>query len=220
MTIYEKLLKIMSDVPYLKKDGKVDYSSNKYRFLSESKVTTIMRDRLLDYGLIVFPIKQDIVKEGNVTTLNVVYKMVDTETGESIEIASSGQGSDTQDKGAGKAMTNAFKYMWLRTFAIPTGEDPDDYSSDELTDKYAEEEKKAADDKEKIKDQILQLVGGDIDLANTLAKRKYGQEATYDHPRMTVQNLKDLKVFVAQYQNQIAKQNAKQAPIPNVRITK
>ena len=36
-------------------------------------------------------------------------------------------------------MTYAFKYMWLRTFAIPTGEDPDKISSAQLD----EEAKKA-----------------------------------------------------------------------------
>ena len=42
-------------------------------------------------------------------------------------------------------MTYAFKYMWLRTFAIPTGEDPDKVSSDELDDlqRKAEEKRKA-----------------------------------------------------------------------------
>lgn len=32
-------------------------------------------------------------------------------------------------------MTYAFKYMWLRTFALPTGEDPDKISSAELDEK-------------------------------------------------------------------------------------
>jgi len=54
---------------------------------------------------------------------------------EFIEIVSCGDGADTQDKGSGKAMTYAFKYMWLRVFALPTGEDPDKISSDELDDK-------------------------------------------------------------------------------------
>ena len=44
-----------------------------------------------------------------------------------------------QDKGVGKAMTYAYKYMLLRTFAIPTGEDPDKISSAE-TDKKVEKE--------------------------------------------------------------------------------
>lgn len=32
-------------------------------------------------------------------------------------------------------MTYAFKYMWLRAFALPTGEDPDKISSAELDEK-------------------------------------------------------------------------------------
>ena len=48
-----------------------------------------------------------------------------------IEVESNGSGVDTQDKAVGKAMTYAYKYMLLRTFAIPTGEDPDKISSAE-----------------------------------------------------------------------------------------
>ena len=47
-------------------------------------------------------------------------------------LASSGSGVDTQDKGVGKAMTYSYKYMLLKTFAIPTGEDPDKIGSEEL----------------------------------------------------------------------------------------
>jgi len=36
-------------------------------------------------------------------------------------------------------MTYAFKYMWLRTFALPTGEDPDKISSAELDEKFRKE---------------------------------------------------------------------------------
>ena len=54
---------------------------------------------------------------------------------EYIDIASCGDGADSQDKGSGKAMTYAFKYMWLRAFALPTGEDPDKISSAELDEK-------------------------------------------------------------------------------------
>lgn len=133
MNIYEKINAIMSEVQYLAKDDKVNFKSVSYRALSEEKVTSIMRAELVKYKLVVFPILQNASRQGDITHVDVVYRMVNSENPEeSIEIASSGDGYDTQDKGSGKAMTYAFKYMWLRTFAIPTGEDPDKISSAEL----------------------------------------------------------------------------------------
>lgn len=131
--IYEKMLEVMKNIEYLNKDGKVEYGSTKYKGLSEEKVTTVVREQLLKQRLVVFPIEQDITKDGSITTTNTKYKMVNADNPEEyIILASSGQGSDSQDKGAGKAMTYSYKYMFLRTFALPSGEDPDKISSEQL----------------------------------------------------------------------------------------
>ena len=80
-----------------------------------------------------YPVAQATNRAGTITHVDVTYRMVNVEDPkEYIEIASCGDGADTQDKGSGKAMTYAFKYMWPRTFALPTGEDPDKISSAEL----------------------------------------------------------------------------------------
>ena len=53
-------------------------------------------------------------------------------------------------------MTYAYKYMLLRTFAIPTGEDPDKVSSAELDDKLAAENtKREAESKKPITATML-----------------------------------------------------------------
>ena len=136
MNIYEKIASIMQDVQYLAKDDHVSFGSTSYKALSEEKVTSIMRAEMLKHKLVVFPVSQIANRTGNITHVDVVYRMVNVENPEeSIEIASCGDGADTQDKGSGKAMTYAFKYMWLRTFALPTGEDPDKVSSAELDEK-------------------------------------------------------------------------------------
>lgn len=143
MNIYEKILNIMKNVQRIQKDDSVQFGKTKYKALSEEKVTTIMRNQMIEHGLIVYPIQQTTERHGQITHVDVVYRMINTENPEEyIDIASCGDGADTQDKGAGKAMTYAFKYMWLRTFAMPTGEDPDKISSDELDAKELEEAKK------------------------------------------------------------------------------
>lgn len=144
MNIYEKIHAIMQSVQYLSKDDRVKFNSTDYKALSEEKVTTIMREQMIKHKLVVFPIAQTSNRSGQITHVDVVYRMVNAENPEEfIEIASCGDGADSQDKGSGKAMTYAFKYMWLRTFALPTGEDPDKISSAELDDIQAKEKAKA-----------------------------------------------------------------------------
>lgn len=145
MNIYEKILAIMQDVKYLEKDDHVKFNSTDYKALSEEKVTSIMREELIKNQLVVFPIAQDSNRAGNITHVDTKYRMVNVEKpDEFIEIVSCGDGADSQDKGSGKAMTYSYKYMWLRTFALPSGEDPDKISSDELDAKAKKEAEKKA----------------------------------------------------------------------------
>lgn len=123
----------MREVQYLQKDGQINFGNNHYRFLSETKITQSLRTSFLNYGLLVFPIETNPEKVGNVTQVAVKYKIVDIESGEFEIVASTGQGADGQDKGGPKAMTGAYKYMLRQTFMIPTGDDPDNISSEELS---------------------------------------------------------------------------------------
>lgn len=135
MSVYKKIALVMQDVTYLQKDDKVEFKNTKYKAISEEKVTTAVREALVKHSLVIIPIKQEHRKVDTLTTVDVTYKIVDVDTGDYIEAVSSGTGADTQDKGVGKAMTYAYKYLLLRTFAIPTGEDPDKISSAELDEK-------------------------------------------------------------------------------------
>lgn len=135
MNLHEKMLEVMKAIEYLNKDDAVKYGQTSYRAMSEEKVTSTVRKEFVRLGIVVYPVEQTVSKDGNITTTNTTYKMVNVEDpNDFIFLASSGQGADTQDKGVGKAMTYSFKYMLLRTFAIPTGEDPDKISSDQLDD--------------------------------------------------------------------------------------
>ena len=140
MNLHEKILSIMNDVQYLAKDDSVDFGKTHYKALSEEKVTSVMRKELEKHKIVVYPIAQSWQRDGQISHVDVVYRMVNVEDPEDyIEVVSCGDGADTQDKGAGKAMTYAYKYMWLRTFGIPTGEDPDKISSEELDAKQSTE---------------------------------------------------------------------------------
>lgn len=136
-TIYEKLHAVMQNVKYLEKDDQVRYNTTNYKALSEEKVTSIMREQFIQQRLVVFPVEMQASRSGQISHVDVKYRIVNVDDPtDYIEVVSCGDGADSQDKVAGKAMTYSFKYMWLRTLAIPTGEDPDKISSDELTDRF------------------------------------------------------------------------------------
>ncbi|WP_246469588.1 ERF family protein [Cohnella nanjingensis] len=152
----------MKDIQYLQKDDKVSTgSSGSYKAMSEEKVTQIVRESLITHGLVILPVaqthcrnelrdKENILK-GYLSIVDTQYKIVDIETGQFELLASSGTGADSQDKGVGKAMTYSYKYLLLRTFAIPTGDDPDKVSSASLDEQHElEKSKRAAEDAKKL----------------------------------------------------------------------
>lgn len=147
MNIFEKINAVMKEIEYLTKDDKVEFGSTKYKAISEEKVTTAVRNELVKQGIVILPIKQESENKelirtdksvNMLTSVHTRYRIQNIEdVNDYIEVESNGTGVDTQDKGVGKAMTYAYKYMLLRTFAIPTGEDPDKISSAETDEKMA-----------------------------------------------------------------------------------
>ena len=143
MSLHEKIVAIMGEVQYIQKDMRVSFQRTNYSALSETKVTSVIRNQLIKYGLTMIPVYQEYqrIVEKDITVLNVTYRLTDSNSGEYIDVVSTGEGRDTQDKGAGKASTYAFKYALLRLFNIPTGDDPDIISSDEHDHNIKEEDK-------------------------------------------------------------------------------
>lgn len=142
MNLYEKINMIMSEVKNLQKDGKLAFGTTKYNFLSEAKTTSIFHDLFVKYKIVLLPVKVIEEKQGNVTIGNYTYKMINCEKPEEfIELQSGGQGQDSSDKGSGKSSSYAYKYLLWRTFAIPSNDDPDQFSSDENVEKEAKLQK-------------------------------------------------------------------------------
>lgn len=133
MNIYEKLLAARQEIGYLQKDGKVAFGSTSYKAITDEKVMTTVRPILDKYKLVMLIDSIQMNRNGSLTECVITWRFVNVENpDESILVQSAGQGADTQDKGAGKAMTYSRKYALLNTLLIPTGEDPDKVSSEEL----------------------------------------------------------------------------------------
>lgn len=151
--IFQKISKVMEDVKYLAKDDMVVTNTRTgagYKAITEEKVTTAVREALIRHGIVIVPIEQTHTRtdevlqdyQGNqkvsrLATVDVKYRIQNIEDKDDYIIAtSSGTGVDTQDKAVGKAMTYSYKYLLLRTFAIPTGEDTDKISSDVYSEQF------------------------------------------------------------------------------------
>ena len=119
------------------------YKRQNYAYLSEEKITNSLNKAFREVGLIIYPSSMEVVSNtGNMAQIRATYKIQDTDSEEFIEVQTIGEGQDKGDKKMNKAMTAAFKYAQRQAFMIPTGDDPDHISSDEMNDKLAEEKAK------------------------------------------------------------------------------
>lgn len=112
-----------------------------YEYLSEEEIVKAARKILPAHGLTLVPVKMELVnkelynsKHGNRMVnllLCVTYRLSHT-SGERVDCQAFGEGSDTGDKAANKAMTGAFKYVLRQIYMIAGGIDPDKTASEEL----------------------------------------------------------------------------------------
>lgn len=130
------ILRVMKEVKGIDKSMTVGTGSNSYKGVPDQEVKKIIGEAMAKNGLVLLPIEVDPKTEVSrweentqygVRQKQSVFTEVKTkylllhESGESMELQGYGHGSDTQDKGAGKATTYALKYTLLYTFLVPTG---------------------------------------------------------------------------------------------------
>lgn len=103
-----------------------------FKYRGIDSVYAALSPLLVQNNVIVFPEsieRLEDVQAGKMrlVRINVTYKAVCTEDGSSITFAAIGEGCDTSDKAAGKAMSYAYKTAMFQVFCIPVEgqEDPD-----------------------------------------------------------------------------------------------
>lgn len=68
----------------------------------------------------------------HLVTVNVQIKLIDSESGECVDLFGIGSGQDAGDKAVMKAQTAAIKYAYMMSLCIATGDDPEaDTKTDE-----------------------------------------------------------------------------------------
>lgn len=116
----EAICAIMGEVGYVQKTGRNDH--HRYTYTSDKDLLDKLQPAMSRHGLSMFPTHIDRIEVGKRTDLMVTYELRHV-SGETATVMAPGSGADTQDKGAYKAMTGAYKYALRQTFAIPTGDD-------------------------------------------------------------------------------------------------
>lgn len=159
MNIYEKMSAITAELTAVAKNLSVGEGRSSYKAVGEAYVLAAVRPLEVKHKVYSYPVDREIVSsqimesereyKGNVTKtqkqfmrVKTTYRFVNMESPEEfVDIVSYGDGVDPQDKAPGKAMTYSDKYALLKAYKIITGEDPDQYKSEEgrfiQTDKLA-----------------------------------------------------------------------------------
>jgi len=123
-----KLSEIYDEVRAVEKTGENDYHG--YTYVEEAQIVAKIRKALAERDIMLTSSTVDMKKsgkDGSLTTVEMQYTFIDGETGAKITKHWYGEGKDDQDKGAYKAYTGATKYFLLKTFLVPTGDDPESF---------------------------------------------------------------------------------------------
>jgi hypothetical protein len=130
--IAQKMVNVMKKCGYIQKQGKNAFHNYKYAMASD--VLEKVHDALTENGLVTISIPEIVdfrdvtTSKGNqerLVTVKTTVKIIDSESGETIETVGLGSGQDAGDKAVMKAETASQKYAWMMALLIATGDDPE-----------------------------------------------------------------------------------------------
>ena len=131
------LLSVLKSDLYVRKAGR--NREQNYNYASEADFLEAVRPLLAAAGVTVVPSYAVLDTHDGQTkagtpntrvTLAGTFTFIHADSGDRIAVTTIGQGVDTQDKAAYKAMTGALKYALRQTFLIETGDDPEKDTDD------------------------------------------------------------------------------------------
>lgn len=131
-TLFAKLARITGKIERVAKDGRNNHQG--YDYATEGALVEAVREHLAAENVACLPSVVTVERvagnesKGGTMFLTRVYMrftFVCGDTGATFECPWVGEGQDTGDKGIYKAYTGALKYFLMKTFLIPTGDDPE-----------------------------------------------------------------------------------------------
>ncbi len=121
--IYKKIFEVQHECKTVIKDPK---KGLQYKPLTYNSVNGIVRPALKKAKLTLIPYVKSHEQIDNQTRCVMAARVVDIETGEHVDVGDYfGYGNDTQDKGPGKAMSYAYKYLLLKLFLLDISDEED-----------------------------------------------------------------------------------------------
>lgn len=123
LSLYAKLAQVTAEVGYVQKRGYNDF--HKYAYVTEADLVDAVREKLAARNVILIPSAPSVTREGNLTTVTMSFTFCDGDSNQTLTAEWAGTGEDKGDKGLYKAYTGAVKYFLMKTFLIPTGDDPE-----------------------------------------------------------------------------------------------
>lgn len=165
--VWRKILAVMEEVGFVKKNGKVSFKNTNYNYQKEEDITLALREARLKHGLVIVPTKVHFIEnKDNITRVVISYLIVDADSGDSVCVEMGGEGQDSGDKAIYKAFTGAYKYMQRQTFSLTSQDsDPDNIPSGAF--KNVNEKSNS-----KKSEQPVNLVTGDLDTVLAIGKHK------------------------------------------------
>ena len=137
--IAKKLVNVMNECSHIAKNGLNSY--HQYKYATAEDVLLKVNEALTKNKIasVVIPEIASMVDVTNLkgntehlVTVNVQIKLIDSESGESVDFFGIGSGQDVGDKAVMKAQTAAIKYAYMLSLCIATGDDPEaDSKTDE-----------------------------------------------------------------------------------------
>jgi hypothetical protein len=123
LNIHQRLNAVMADVNYIKKDKKIEIGKGSYSVTGHDAVTKLIHPLLVEHGINLIPSVVEMSQEGNRTRVLMHFKWVNIDDPKdffSNDIVA--YGVDNQDKGPGKSISYAQRFLILKTLHIETGE--------------------------------------------------------------------------------------------------
>ncbi len=135
--VVEALARVMRDLPGIGKDQRAAQQQGGYAYRGIEDITRAVQPLLAREGVVFVPRVQSCeIREITVaqkpwtdTILTVEYRIYGPGDGDPVEATVVGIGRDNSDKGANKAMTQAYKYALLQVLCIADAKDDADAAS-------------------------------------------------------------------------------------------
>lgn len=137
--IAKKLVNVMIECGHIAKNGLNSYHQYKYATAEDVLLkvnSALTKNKIVSVVIPEIASMVDVINlKGNtehLVTVNVQIKLIDSESGECVDLFGIGSGQDAGDKAVMKAQTAAIKYAYMMSLCIATGDDPEaDTKTDE-----------------------------------------------------------------------------------------